>query len=134
MDWFFIGLAHGRRQFFESVHVEVMGRKTLNNTQRAAHEKAFYPDMRNYEFATTKASGIRDGVESIFTPRLPGSGTPPSSQSYPETEMELVRCRKYDGGLVQLSNRVTRQAARCARIESRYRPPNTAPESESTHS
>ena len=47
-----------------------------------------------------------DEIGLTIHPGLLGSGIPLFPQPYPETELELVRCEKYDTGLVQVFYRV----------------------------
>ena len=67
VDWLFMDQDYGLREFFASVDVAVMGRKTHDKMRELAPGKAFYPGMKNYVFTTTKPSGIRDGVEFVST-------------------------------------------------------------------
>ena len=57
------------REFSASVDVAVMRRKTHDKMLELMPGNTFYPGMRNYVFATTNPSGIRDGW-SMFPPAL----------------------------------------------------------------
>src|SRR5260370_42538550 len=67
VDWLFMDQDYGMTEFFGSVDVAVMGRKTHDEMLELAPKQPFYPGMKNYVFTRTKPQGIRDGVEYVST-------------------------------------------------------------------
>jgi dihydrofolate reductase len=67
VDWLFMDQDYGMAEFFRSVDVAVMGRKTYDKMLELAPGQAFYPGIKNYVFSTTRPSGVRDGVEFVST-------------------------------------------------------------------
>jgi dihydrofolate reductase len=65
VDWLFMDQDYGMTEFFRSVDVTVMGRKTYDKMLELAPGEAFYPGMKNYVFSRTKPEGTRDGVEFV---------------------------------------------------------------------
>jgi dihydrofolate reductase len=145
VDWLFTDQDYGMAEFFASVDVAVMGRKTYDKMLELAPAQPFFPGMDNYVFSRIQPSGKRNAVSFISSPveswvegvretpgkdiwlvgggelvrdflqqrlvnqialtihpRLLGQGVPLFPPPYPETELELVRCKQYANGLVQV--------------------------------
>ncbi len=67
VEWLFMDQDYGMTEFFGSVDVAVMGRKTHDKMLELSPQQPFYPGMKNYVFTRTKPHGIRDGVEFVST-------------------------------------------------------------------
>ncbi len=149
VDWLFMDQDYGMGEFFKSVDVAVMGRKTYGKALELSPGKALFPGMENYVFSRTKpeaaqgpvqfvSEDVRSWVESMrekpgkdiwlvgggelarqflqhrlineiglaIHPRLLGEGIPLFPQPYPETELELLHCKQYLTGLLQVFYKV----------------------------
>jgi dihydrofolate reductase len=148
-DWLFMDQDYGMTEFFGTVDVAVMGRKTYDKALELSPGQVLFPNMESHVFSRTKLKSesgtlrfVSEDVETwtnsvrekpgkdiwlvgggdlvrqflqkhlvdeiVLTihPRLLGSGISLFPQPYPETELELVGCRQYSTGLVQVFYRV----------------------------
>jgi dihydrofolate reductase len=149
VDWLFMDQDYGMAEFFKSVDVAVMGRKTYDKALELTPGQVIFPGMDNYVFSRTQPDGVKGPVEFVscdiqswietireksgkdiwlvgggelarqffqkqlvneigltIHPRLLGKGVPLFPQPYPETELELLQCKQYSTGLVQLFYKV----------------------------
>jgi dihydrofolate reductase len=65
VDWLFMDQDYGMSEFFQSVDIAVMGRKTHDKMQELAPGQPIHPGMKGYVFTKTKPPGTRDGVEFV---------------------------------------------------------------------
>ena len=121
VDWLFMDQDYGMTEFFQSVDVAVMGRKTYSKAIELTSGQALFPGMDNYVFSRTKPEGAQGPVKFVSCNvqswaedigKKPGKdiwlvgGGELARQffqhPYPETELELLQCKQYSTGLVQI--------------------------------
>jgi dihydrofolate reductase len=149
VDWLFMDQDYGMAEFFSTVDIAVMGRKTYQKMLELMPENPLFPGMKHYVFSRSLKSTPHKQVEIVsgnvvawaaavrshpgkdiwlvgggdfvrsflqnklvnelglaIHPRLLGDGVPLFSQPYPETELELLRFKRYPNGLLQVFYRV----------------------------
>ena len=145
VDWLFMDQDYGMAEFFKSVDIAVMGRKTYDKALELAPGQALFPGMNSYVFSRRNPERSQGPVRFVscdiqswlehtrekpgkdiwlvgggglarqffqqrlvneigltIHPRLLGEGIPLFPQPCPETELELLRCKQYSTGLVQI--------------------------------
>ena len=65
MDWLFLDQDYGMKEFFASVDVAVMGRKTYAKTQELSPQGVNFPGMKTYVFSHLLPKGMQDNVEIV---------------------------------------------------------------------
>lgn len=65
VDWLFTDQDYGSAEFFRSVDIAVMGRKTYEKICELTPEQPYCPGMKNYVFSRTQPEGIRNNVEFV---------------------------------------------------------------------
>lgn len=151
VDWLFTDQDYGMAEFFRSVDVAVMGRRTWDKVQELAPGRGFGSGIDCFVFTRTRPVGTVNGAHFVsgdvgewlqsirqhdgkdiwvvgggdmarsfleqrlvdevtltVHPRLLGQGIPLFTESYPESGLELMECKPYSTGLVQLFYRVKR--------------------------
>lgn len=151
IDWLFTDQDYGMAEFFRSIDVAVMGRRTWEKVEELAPGRYFGPGIECFVFSRTVPEGVANGVHFVsgdvgewlwsmrqqqgkdiwivgggemvrsfleqrlvdevilfVHPRLLGEGVRLFAEPYPETALELIECRPYSTGLVQLLYRLKR--------------------------
>jgi dihydrofolate reductase len=65
VDWLFLDQDYGMKEFFASVDVAVMGRKTYAKTQELSPQGVNFPGMKAYVFSHLLPKGKQDKVEIV---------------------------------------------------------------------
>jgi dihydrofolate reductase len=65
VDWLFMDQDYGMTEFFRSVDVAVMGRKTYDKMLELAPEQAFYPGMQNVVFSRSRPNDAKGAVKFV---------------------------------------------------------------------
>jgi dihydrofolate reductase len=65
VDWLFTDQGYGMKEFFATVDVAVMGRKTYAKALELAPNHAYFPGMKNYVFSHLLPKGRREHVEVV---------------------------------------------------------------------
>lgn len=65
VDWLFLDQDYGMKDFFASVDVAVMGRKTYDKAQELSPQRVNFPGMKAYVFSHLLPKGKKDNVEII---------------------------------------------------------------------
>lgn len=151
VDWLFTDQDYGMAEFFRSIDVAVMGRRTWEKVEELAPGRGFGPGIECFVFTRTRPAANVNGahfvngdvgewLESLrdregkdiwvvgggdmarsfldqrlvdeialtVHPRLLGAGVPFFMGPYAEAELELMECKSYPSGLVQMFYRVNR--------------------------
>jgi dihydrofolate reductase len=65
VDWLFLDQDYGMKEFFASVDVAVMGRKTYAKAQELSPQGVNFPGMKSYVFSHLLPKGKQDNVEIV---------------------------------------------------------------------
>ena len=65
VDWLFLDQDYGMKEFFASVDVAVMGRKTYTKAQELSPQGVRFPGMKTYVFSHLLPKGKQESVEII---------------------------------------------------------------------
>jgi dihydrofolate reductase len=65
VDWLFMDQDYGMKEFFASVDVAVMGRKTYAKAQELSPQGVNFPGMKSYVFSHLLPKGTQDKVEIV---------------------------------------------------------------------
>ena len=65
VDWLFLDQDYGMKEFFSSVDIAVMGRKTYAKAQELSPQGVNFPGMKSYVFSHLLANGKQDNVEIV---------------------------------------------------------------------
>jgi dihydrofolate reductase len=68
VDWLFMDQDYGMKEFFASVDVAVMGRKTYQKAIELAPSRPLFPGMKNYVFSHLLPKGKQEHIEVVSDP------------------------------------------------------------------
>jgi dihydrofolate reductase len=68
VDWLFMDQDYGMKEFFASVDVAVMGRKTYDKALELSPNGLSFPGMKTYVFSHLMAKGKQENIEVVSEP------------------------------------------------------------------
>lgn len=68
VDWLFMDQDYGMKEFFASVDVAVMGRKTYQKAVELSPSGPLFPGMKNYVFSHLLPKGKQEHIEVVSDP------------------------------------------------------------------
>ncbi len=68
VDWLFMDQDYGMKEFFASVDVAVMGRKTYAKALELSPNGVSFPGMKTYVFSHLLAKGSQENIEVVSDP------------------------------------------------------------------
>ena len=68
VDWLFMDQDYGMKEFFTSVDVAVMGRKTYQKAMELSPSGPLFPGMKNYVFSHLLPKGKQEHIEVVSDP------------------------------------------------------------------
>lgn len=68
VDWLFMDQDYGMKEFFSTVDVAVMGRKTYQKAVELSPSGPIFPGMKNYVFSHLLPKGKQEHIEVVSDP------------------------------------------------------------------